>query len=503
MNLNLLIAIPALGFLAALFLPKSAARLLALVTTIATFVLSLGLVASYDMAKAGLQFASDVVWIPNPEIHWHVAVDGLSLWLIVLSAFLGPVAVLTSWKAIADRAPQFYAFLLLLEAGLIGVFVAQDLFVYYLFWEIVLVPICLIIGMWGGERRVYASTKFFLYTNAGSVLMLAAIIFLYNKVGSFDYVTVLSALQTGRVHLTGYEETLLFLGFFAAMAIKVPIFPFHTWLPDAYAEAPAGGSVLLAAVMGKMGTYGLVRFCLPMFPNAVRENAGWIVVLAIIGIIYGALVAMVQPNFKRLIAYSSVSHLGFVVLGIFSCTRIGLDGAVYQMVAHGVTTGALFVLASFLFERRASHNISDFGGICKIAPWFTTIFLIASLASIGLPLLNNFVGEFLILQGAAQANFTWAVFASIGVILSACYMLWMVQRVFLGETNDGLAGRFPDLNMREWACLVPLAVLMVWMGVYTQTFLPAIGASNSQILEKMNVPLRVSNPVSGGSVHAR
>jgi NADH-quinone oxidoreductase subunit M len=325
------------------------------------------------------------------------------------------------------------------------------------------------------------------------VLMLTAIIYLYNRAGTFNYTGILEQMTGGRITLTSVEQMLLFLAFFIAFAIKVPLFPLHTWLPDAHVEAPTAGSVMLASVMLKMGTYGLVRFCLPLFPEAARRCAPWIVTLAIIGIIYGALVAMVQPNMKKLVAYSSVSHLGFVVLGIFSFTQIGLDGAVYQMLNHGISTGALFVLVGYLYERRHSLAIADFGGVATAAPRLSTVFLITTLASVGLPLLNNFVGEFLVLQGAAQAYFRWTVFASMGVILSACYMLWLYQRVFFGETPEPVRSHVMDLSPREWAAVVPLIVMMVWMGVYPQTFLPAVGRSTAAILEqtKMNVRFQV------------
>src|SRR6202030_445553 len=351
---------------------------------------------------------------------------------------------------------EFFAFLILLEFGLIGVFVSLDLFLFYVFWEVTLVPMYFLIGIWGHDRRIYAAVKFFLYTMAGSVLMLVAIIFVYNRAGTFDYAAILSGIGTGRIMLSHTEENWLFLAFFLAFAIKVPLFPLHTWLPDAHVEAPSAGSLMLASVMLKMGTYGLVRFCLPMFPTAARENAPWIIVLAIIGIVYGALVAMVQPNMKKLVAYSSVSHLGFVVLGIFSFTQMGLDGAVYQMLNHGISTGALFVLVGFMYERRHSLEIEDYGGVATVAPWLSTAFLITTLASIGLPTLNNFIGEFLVLQGAALANFKWTIYASLGVIFSACYMLWLYQRVFYGEVNPEVRSHVPDLNLREWAVVVPL-----------------------------------------------
>jgi NADH-quinone oxidoreductase subunit M len=436
--------------------------------------------------------STDVIWIPSLNIHYHVAVDGISLWLVLLSAFLTPIAMLISWRSIKDRAKEFFAFLLLLEFGLVGVFMAQDLFLFYVFWEVSLVPMYFLIGIWGHERRIYAAVKFFLYTMAGSALMLVAIIFLYVRGGTFDYPTLLAALSSGRLHFNSSEQMLLFLAFFIAFAIKVPLFPLHTWLPDAHVEAPSAGSVMLASVMLKMGTYGLVRFCLPMFPAAARLCAPWIAVLAIIGIIYGALVAMVQPNMKKLVAYSSVSHLGFVVLGIFSFTQLGLDGAVYQMLNHGISTGALFVLVGLLYERRHSLAIEDYGGVASAAPWLTTAFVITTLASVGLPTLNNFVGEFLVLQGSAQANFYWTAFAAIGVILSACYMLWLVQRVFYGESSDEVRAHITDLNRREWAVLIPLVVMMVWMGVYPQSFLPTVTKSTARVLEqtKFNVPFQ-------------
>jgi len=507
--LDLLLAIPAIGFFVGLIMPRAqeqAIRLLTLVFSLIAFIVSLGLAIGFQTGQTTQQFVTNVVWIQNPEIHYHVGIDGLSLWLIILTTFLTPIAILISWKSIQKQAKEFFAFLLLLEFGLIGVFAAWDLFLFFVFWEIVLVPMYFLIGIWGHDRRIYAAVKFFLYTMAGSALMLVAIIFLYTQSGTFDYATILDQLASGRIALSHIQETLLFLAFFIAFAIKVPLFPLHTWLPDAHVEAPTAGSLMLASVMLKMGTYGLVRFCLPLFPTAARENAPWIIVLAIIGIVYGALVAMVQPNMKKLVAYSSVSHLGFVVLGIFSFTQMGLDGAVYQMLNHGISTGALFILVGFMYERRHSLAIADYGGVATVAPWLSTIFLITTLASIGLPTLNNFVGEFLVLQGVAQANFTWTVFAALGVILSACYMLWLYQRVFFGAVGEGVEHHVLDLNLREWVSIVPLIVMMVWMGIYTQTFLAHVSETNAQILNqsKMNVPLRVAiPPVGGGHLYAR
>jgi NADH-quinone oxidoreductase subunit M len=375
----------------------------------------------------------------------------------------------------------------------VGVFIAQDLFLFYVFWEVSLVPMYFLIGIWGHERRIYAAVKFFLYTMTGSVLMLAAIIYLYNRAQTFSYPAIVDMLAGGRLAFAPAEGMLLFLAFFLAFAIKVPLFPLHTWLPDAHVEAPSAGSIMLASVMLKMGTYGILHFCLPMFPGAARQCAPWIATLAIIGIIYGALVAMVQPNMKKLVAYSSVSHLGFVVLGIFSFTQMGLDGAVYQMLNHGISTGALFLLVGLLYERRHSLAIEDYGGVATAAPWLSTVFLITTLASIGLPLLNNFVGEFLVLQGTALTHFTWTAWAAIGVILSACYMLWMYQRVFYGKASAEVKAHVPDLKPREWAAVIPLIVMMVWMGLYPQSFLPSVGKVTARVLDQsaVNVPFRV------------
>jgi NADH-quinone oxidoreductase subunit M len=363
--LLVVLALPLAAFLVALAIPRSSpegSRLWALISSVGAFVLSLGLIWQFDPDLPGEQLALDFPWIASPDIHFAISVNGVSLWLILLSTLLTPLCVLISWRYIQDRQKEFYAFLLLLEFGLIGVFLAQDLFLFYVFWEVCLVPMYFLIGIWGHERRIYAAVKFFLYTMAGSVLMLVAIIYLYNKTGTFSYPAILDMLASGQLTFGAAEQMRLFLAFFVAFAIKVPLFPLHTWLPDAHVEAPSAGSVMLASVMLKMGTYGIYHFCLPLFPSAARTCAPWISTLAIIGIIYGALVALVQPNMKKLVAYSSVSHLGFVVLGIFSFNQAGLDGAVYQMLNHGISTGALFVIVGLLYERRHSLEIADYGG---------------------------------------------------------------------------------------------------------------------------------------------
>jgi len=490
--LDILLLVPLVGFLLTLVLPKSGTgpiRVFALIVSFVSFLMAIGIAAGYKTSFPGQQFVTDRIWIQNPNIHYHVGLDGLSLWLVVLSTFLTPIAVLLSWQSVQKNVKEFFALLLLLEFGLIGVFSALDLLIYYGFWELTLVPMYLFIGAWGAQGRIAAALKFFVYTFAGSVLMLVAIIFLTNRAGTSNYSAILESITSGKMSLSSTEELWLFLAFFVAFAIKLALFPLHTWLPSSYTAAPAAATLMLAAVMAKMGTYSIMRFCLPFFPSAARRCANVIIVLAIIGILYGALVSLVQPNIKRLVAYSSMSHIGFVVLGIFTFTQIGLDGAVYQMLNHGVTTGCLFVLIGMLSHRRPTLDIADYSGLATAAPWFSTFFLIATLSSVGLPILNNFVGEFLILQGAAFAYFPYAVWAALGIILSACYMLWMYARVFYGESRQPMR----DMNLREWIIVVPMIAVMFWMGIYTQTFLPAISSTDAQLLEqsRSNEPFRV------------
>lgn len=488
--------LPLVGFFVLQFLPKGSksAWPIAFAFSAAAFLVSLGLIAPAVALPAQPSSVIDTLWVPSANIHFHLAVDGINLWLVLLTTLLLPIGIWVSDILIKDRKTTFYALLLLFEFGLIGVFTAFDLFVFYVFWEVALVPMYLMVGGWGGARRGYAAVKFFVYTMSGSVLMLAGIIYVASKAGTFDYTQIIAALNSGTVRLNPHEQILLFLGFFAAFAIKVPIFPLHTWLPLTYSEAPAPATFLLAAVMSKMGAYGLLRYCVPLFPTAAHQCASWISILAIIGIVYGALLAIVQVNLKKLIGYASVSHLGFVVLGIFSLQQQGADGAVFQMIAHGVSTGALFILVGYMEKRRDSIAIDDFGGIATPAPGLATAFLIALLASIGLPTLCNFIGEYLILQGAAIAKFSWAVWAAIGVILSAVYMLWMYQRAFLGKT-DSHAGPLSDLSAKEWAPVIPLIIMMVWLGCYTNPFLRPITAANQHLLEqsKMNLELKVQN----------
>jgi NADH-quinone oxidoreductase subunit M len=457
-------------------------RVFALVVTLLAFVLSLHLPVHFQRGLAGFQYEVDQQWISNPNIHYHVGVDGVSMWLVVLTTFLTPLCVLISWKSIHERVKEFFILLLILETALIGVFVSLDLFLFYFFWEATLIPMALLIGMYGHGRKVYAAVKFFLYTMIASMFMLAAILWLYAKTGSFDFVTIQAAIRHGQVEHFAGAAIWLFLGFFVAFAVKVPLFPFHTWLPDAHVEAPTAGSVLLAGVLLKMGTYGMVRFNLGLFPEQSRANAWWVMILALIGIIYGALVALVQPNMKKLIAYSSISHLGFVVLGIFSFTQAGLDGATFVMLAHGVSTGALFMLAGILYERRHTYEIREFGGLASPMPVYATFFLFITLASVGLPLLNGFIGEFLVLSGAFQDRAVYGILGATGVIWSACYLLWMYQRVFFGKVTHETNQRLPDLDMRERVALWPAALAALIMGVSPLIWLNAIDPSAQAIL---------------------
>jgi NADH-quinone oxidoreductase subunit M len=465
--LTLVTFIPLAGGLLLIVVPRRDRdiRLFSLVVTLFAFLLSLHLPVHLQRAQTGFQYEIDKPWIPTPNIHYHMGVDGISTWLVVLTTFLTPLCVLISWKSIYERVKEFFILLLILETALIGVFVSLDLFLFYFFWEATLIPMSLLIGMYGHERRVYAAVKFFLYTMIASMLMLAAILWLYAKTGTFDFVAIQTAIRNGQVEGFLASAPWLFLGFFVAFAVKVPLFPVHTWLPDAHVEAPTAGSVLLAGVLLKMGTYGMLRFNLGLFPELSRANAPWIMVLALIGIIYGALVAMVQPNMKKLIAYSSISHLGFVVLGIFSFTQAGLDGATFVMLAHGVSTGALFMLAGILYERRHTYEIAEFGGLATPMPAYAGFFLFIVLASVGLPLLNGFVGEFLVLSGAFRSRAVYGILGATGVIWSACYLLWMYQRVFFGKVTHDINQVLPDLDLRERTALWPTAVAALVMGV--------------------------------------
>lgn len=494
--LTIVTFVPLAGAILLMFFPRRDRdiRWFALAVSLLTFALSLHLPAHFSNGQQGFQFELDKQWIGSPNIHYHLGVDGVSMWLVLLTTFLTPLCVLISWRSVHDRVKEFFILLLTLQTALIGVFIALDLFLFYFFWEGTLIPMALLIGMYGHERRIYAAVKFFLYTMIASVFMLAAIIWLYAHTGSFDFVAIQNAISAGQVPGFARAATWLFLGFFVAFAVKVPLFPLHTWLPDAHVEAPTAGSVLLAGVLLKMGTYGMLRFNLGLFPDQSRHNAPWIIALAIIGIIFGALVAMVQPNLKKLVAYSSVSHLGFVVLGIFSFTQIGMSGAVFVMLAHGVSTGALFMLCGILYERRHTYEITQFGGLATPMPVYATFFLFIVLASVGLPLLNGFVGEFLVLSGAFQAKALYGVLAATGVIWSAGYLLWMYQRVFYGKVRHDINLTLPDLSGREQAALWPASLAALAMGVAPLLWLNAI---NPAVLAAIQPATQFTTQVMG------
>lgn len=480
--LDLTIFLPLIGAVVLGFVPKANESLFrwgALLTTLVTFAVSLVVLADFSTEEAGFQMVTSLEWIPDWNISYKVGIDGISLWMVMLTTFLMPSAVLASWS-IGKRVKPYFIFLLVLQTGMLGVFCALDMFLFYLFWEATLVPMYFLIGMWGYGRRIYAAMKFFLFTLTGSLLMLVSILFLYFAAGdspTFDYQELLGTPLAMDV------QRLLFLGFFASFAVKVPLVPLHTWLPDAHTEAPTAGSVMLAAVLLKMGAYGLIRFGIPLFPDASRQLVPLMMTLAIVGIVYGALVAAMQKDLKRLIAYSSVAHLGFIVLGIFVGTNKGMSGGVLQMVNHGLSTGALFMLVGALYDRRHTRQIADFGGLAKSVPVMSGLFLFVALSSIGLPGLNGFVGEFLILLGTFLEYRWWVVPAALGIVLAAVYLLWAYQRVFQGEPTVEANRTLPDLKWRELVMLAPVLVLIVFIGVYPKPFIERIQPSADAVVD--------------------
>jgi NADH-quinone oxidoreductase subunit M len=485
--LTAILVTPVIGAILLLFLrddERSAGtvRSVALIVSTLVFALTLLLWNRFDPAQADFQFTERHAWIPAFGISYAIGVDGISLFLVVLTAFLTPLALLGSWESVHRRLKAFCVFMLLLESAMVGVFISLDLFLFYVFWDAMLIPMYFLIGIWGYDRRIYAAVKFILYTMAGSVLMLVAILglaYLHDASGggySFDL------RQLYGLQVPPALQFWFFLAFALAFAIKVPLFPFHTWLPDAHVEAPTAGSVILAGVLLKMGTYGLVRFAFPLFPDAAAFFAPWLAVLAVVGIIYGALVAMVQPDMKKLVAYSSVSHLGFVVLGIAAMNTQGVQGAVYQMLNHGISTGGLFLIVGMLSDRRHTRLISEYGGLKKVVPRLVAVFFIVTLSSIGLPGLNGFVGEFLILLGAFRWDPRYAAFAATGVILSATYMLWMFQRVNYGPVTNDKNKALADLVPREWLVIAPIVAMTVVMGVWPNLFLRPMEPSVNRLL---------------------
>ncbi len=466
-------ALPMLGALLLLFVPKEQRRtfeLGALLITMVDFALSVPLWFQYDRASAAVQWVTKLAWIPSIGVNFHIGMDGISLVLFLLTTFIGFIAVWCSFTAIEERHKEYYIWILVMQFTMLGVFICQDMFLFYLFWELMLVPMYFLIAIWGGPQKLYAAIKLFLYTLAGSVLMLVAILAIYflqhKTTGSYNFgIAEFQAMAPVIAKQTSTFQILLCLAFFLGFAIKVPMFPFHTWLPDAHVQAPTAGSVILAGILLKMGTYGFVRFLLPIVPDATKVLMPWFLALTLIGVIYGALVAMIQKDIKKLVAYSSVSHLGLCMLGIFALNPNGIMGGIFQMLNHGISTSALFLLVGIVYERRHTRMIADYSGVSKQMPVYATIFMIMTMSSIGLPGLNGFIGEFAILQGAFQARPWWAVAATSGIILGAAYMLWLFQRVMFGPL-DAASARMKDLNAREIAYFAPLVVAAFWIGLY-------------------------------------
>jgi len=499
--LNAVTYLPLVGMVLIICIPKTRTTLIkwvANITGLLGFLVSLPLILHWNDPqvvsgmRSGMRYVIDVPWIQSLGARYQFGLDGISLLLVLLTTLLGAIAILSSWSAVTERVKEYYAYLLLLQTGMIGVFLATDLFLFYVFWEVMLVPMYFLIGVWGGARKLYAAIKFFLYTLLGSVLMLLAILALYFRYiaqngwenRTFSYFKFLEA------GLDPAFQFWAFLAFFVAFAIKVPMFPFHTWLPDAHVEAPTAGSVILAGILLKMGTYGFVRFSMPLFPDATRYFTPWLMALCVIGIIYGALVAMMQKDMKKLVAYSSVSHLGFCMLGVFAATQVGIQGGVLQMINHGVSTGALFLIVGIVYERRHTRLIEEYKGLSHVMPFYATIFLIMTLSSIGLPGLNGFIGEFMILQGTFQVPElrVYAILAASGIVLGAAYMLWLYQRVMFGDCDKVENKQMKDLNLREIATFVPLIVLAVWIGIFPSFWLKYLDEPVKQVVGRMQTP---------------
>jgi len=497
--LSIVCYVPLAGALVVMFFMKSgqeaAIRKFATGVVFVDFLLSLPLWFAFNRNGPLFQFRESAPWIDSIGVRYEFGIDGIALLLVLLTTLLGFISFLSSWSAIHTREKEYYVFLLLLQTGMLGVFMAMDFFLFYVFWEVMLVPMYFLIGIWGGPRKLYAAIKFFLYTLVGSVLMLLGILalYFYNSGGLFHWTGLHNppTFFIPKFHEIGASippdlQMWIFLAFFVGFAIKVPMFPFHTWLPDAHVEAPTAGSVILAGVLLKMGTYGFVRFSLPILPDATVRALPWVAALSLIGIVYGALVAMAQKDMKKLVAYSSVSHLGFVMIGLFALNGPGLNGGVLQMINHGLSTGALFLLVGVIYERRHTRMIADYGGLSAEMPLYATVFLIITLASIGLPTLNGFVGEFTILVGAFNRVWWWGVLAALGIVLGAAYMLWMYQRVFFGPLTNPENKGLPDLNRREILYLAPLILLCFWIGLYPAPFFRVLEKPVQYVMDQVN-----------------
>jgi NADH-quinone oxidoreductase subunit M len=493
--LTIVTFLPLLGVLIILFVPKeflNSIKTTAFVTSGITFIISLYLYFNFDPSVSKMQFEIVREWIPALGIDYHLGIDGISLFLVLLTTFLGTLAIFSSWTAITEKVKGYMISMLILEMGMIGVFVSLDLFLFYVFWEGMLIPMYFLIGIWGGPRKIYATIKFVLFTMLGSVLMLVAILVLYFLNHTYTGIYTFDLLKIYQLPVPLGAQFWLFLAFALAFAIKVPVFPFHTWLPDAHVEAPTAGSVLLAGVLLKMGTYGFLRFCLPLFPNAFFDFVPLFSILAIIGIIYGALVATRQKDVKSLVAYSSVSHLGFVMLGLFALNMQSVEGGILQMINHGISTGALFLIVGMIYERRHTRLIEDFGGLAKQIPIFAAFFMIVTLSSIGLPGTNGFIGEFLILLGTFKSNVTYAALGAVGIILAAVYMLWMYQRVMFGKLEKPENMKLKDLNLRERAILIPVVLLIFWIGIFPKPFFDRMEVSVKSLLETAGAKYEIS-----------
>jgi NADH-quinone oxidoreductase subunit M len=508
--LSIILFTPLVGAILLLFVPKEnkdAIRWIGNIFALAGFLVSIPLVPMFwaQRFEPGFKFIEGGLnnWIPSIGAGYYLGIDGISFLLIMLTTLLGWISILSSWTAIDTRVKEYYVWFLVLQTGMLGVFMALDFFLFFVFWEAMLVPMYLLIGIWGGPRKLYAAIKFFLYTLFGSVLMLLAILFLYfnHHTVTGVYTFAIPELYQTAPLIVFKSAIWLFLAFFLGFAIKVPMFPFHTWLPDAHVEAPTAGSVILAGVLLKMGTYGFVRFSLPFFPSVVMNSTvrGWMIGLSIIGILYGALVSLMQKDMKKLVAYSSVSHLGFCTLGIFALNPLGLSGSVLQQVNHGISTGALFLIVGILYERRHTREIAEYGGISNVMPLYATVTMIMFLSSMGLPLLNGFVGEFTILQGTFMENWRWVAWSVPGVILAAAYLLWLYQRVFFGNVTNPKNEKLHDLTPREVLTFVPLIIAAFWIGLYPKPFFQIL----EQPVNHLVLQVRPDYPLTGGAVSAQ
>ena len=487
--LSLILFVPLTGAILLLFVNKQNKNLIRLVANITAaigFLISVPLWFWYDSGNPEWQFVERLPWIPSIGAEYFVGVDGFSVLLILLATLMGVIGVLSSWNAIQMRVKEYYIFLLMLQTGMIGAFMALDFLLFFLFWEVMLVPMYFLIGIWGSDNRLYSAIKFFLFTLVGSVIMLLGILAVYFYHHSITGIYTFDITRFHELNIPYDLQWWIFLAFFLGFAVKVPMFPFHTWLPDAHTDAPTAGSVILAAVLLKMGTYGFIRFSLPILPEATQAFVPAVVLLSIIGIVYGALVAMAQRDWKRLVAYSSVSHMGMVMLGMFALTPVGITGSIVQQLNHGISTGALFLLVGVVYERRHTRLIAEYEGLSNVMPVYAAVFLVMTMSSIGLPTLNGFIGEVLILQGIFVVNKTWAFFAASGIVLGAAYMLWLYQRTMFGKVTNPKNENLPDLSIREFATFVPLLLLAVWIGLYPKPFLDRLETSVDKVMLRVN-----------------